>query len=74
MTVVLPNKKSEQEKSKSRKTREENEFNQQINKSQKKVRSLVSIAGAGFHFICNCMLRVVYLRGVHGFQSVLLVQ
>ena len=38
MTVVLPNKTSGQLKSKSTKTNEVNEFNQQTNKSQKKVR------------------------------------
>ena len=37
MTVVLPNKTSEQLKSKTTKTSEGNEFNQQTNKSQKKV-------------------------------------
>ncbi|XP_028410839.1 guanine nucleotide-binding protein-like 3 homolog [Dendronephthya gigantea] len=36
MTVVLPNKSSEQLKSKSGKISEDNEFNQQTNKSQKK--------------------------------------
>ena len=37
MTVVLPSKTSEQLKSKATKTSEGNEFNQQTNKSQKKV-------------------------------------
>ena len=38
MTVVVPNKTSEQLQSKATKTNEANEFNQQANKSQKKVR------------------------------------
>ena len=37
MTVVVPNKTSEPTKSKSKRTNEVNEFNQQTNKSQKKV-------------------------------------
>ena len=44
MTVVLPNKTSEQLKSKRTKTSEGNEFNQQTNKSQKKVRGSINEA------------------------------
>ncbi len=44
MTVVLPNKTSELLKSKRTKTSEGDEFNQQTNKSQKKVRESINEA------------------------------
>ena len=45
MTVVVPKKTSEPTKSKTKRTNEVSEFNQQANKSQKKVSAVQEMAG-----------------------------